>query len=71
MIDDGMVSAGDHEFQCVNCTPSAIMIVDIKAPSSTADVGDVFQSFYKGMHVRVLMVVFYGRLFIAILCFVL
>ena len=34
------------------------MIVDIKAPSSTADVGKVLQSFYRGMYVSVLMAVF-------------
>jgi hypothetical protein len=58
MIDEGKTGAGDHDFHCVNFTPSVNMIVDIKAPSSTADVGEVLQSFYRGMYVSVLMAVF-------------
>jgi hypothetical protein len=42
MIDEGKTGASDHDFICVNFTPSVNVIVDIKAPSSTADVGEAF-----------------------------
>jgi len=60
IIDDGMASAGDHDFNCVNFAPSLNLIVDIKAPSSTSDVSEILQRFFKNLYVFVLMLaVFY------------
>ncbi len=50
LIDDGHAAAGDHDFHCVNFTPSVNLIVDVKAPSTTLDDDDVLQSFYKGIY---------------------
>ena len=48
LIDDGKASAGDHDFHCVNFTPSVNLIVDINATSPNSEVNDVLQSFYRG-----------------------
>ena len=50
LIDDDRVAARDHDFHCVNFTPSVNLIVDVKASSTTLDVDDVLQSFYRGMY---------------------
>ena len=41
LIDDGKASVGNHDFYCVNFTPSVNLIVDIKTPSSTSDVDEI------------------------------
>jgi hypothetical protein len=49
MIDDGHAAAGDHDFHCVNFTPSVNLVVDIEDPDIHGE--DVsLQSYYKGMH---------------------
>ena len=49
LIDEGQASAGDHDFHCVNFTPSVNLILDVKAPSSNEDAGEILQSFYRGI----------------------
>ncbi len=51
LIDDGHAAARDHDFHCVNFTPSVNLIVDVKAPSITLDDDDVLQSFYRGIYI--------------------
>ncbi len=49
MIVDGHVRAGNHDFHCVNSTPSVNLVVDMKDPSILDDDDGVQQSFYKGV----------------------
>jgi hypothetical protein len=55
LIDGGHANAGDHDFHCVNFTPSVNLIVDVKAPSGNEVVDDVLQSFYRGKNMRVVL----------------
>ena len=48
MIVDGHARAGDHDFHCVNFTPSVNLLVDMK-DHSIHDDDDGIQSFYKGV----------------------
>jgi hypothetical protein len=50
LIDDGHVAAEDHDFHCVNFTPSVNLIVDAKAPRTTLDDDHVLQSVYRGIY---------------------
>jgi hypothetical protein len=44
MIDHGFARAGDHDFNCVNFTPSVNLLVDVKNPRTLEDDDGVQQS---------------------------
>ncbi len=48
LIDDNTASAGDHDFHCVNFTPSVNLIVHVKDSLTLSDCDEVLQSYYKG-----------------------
>jgi hypothetical protein len=54
MIDEGHVAASDHDFHCVNFTPSVNLVIDIEDPDIHQDEDVSIQSYYKGMHVSML-----------------
>ncbi len=58
---------GDHEFHCVNFTPSVNLIVDVKDTLDRSDVDEVLQIYYKGMHVQLL--VLYTNIYNDNVCF--
>jgi hypothetical protein len=55
LIDDGYANVGDHDFHCVNFTPSVNLVVDVKDPSANEEVDDVLQSFYRGMYIHAIL----------------
>jgi hypothetical protein len=50
MIEDGLAQAGDHDFHCVNFTPSVNLIVDVEHSLDPFNVEEVLNSFYRGIY---------------------